>query len=264
MLLAGLLAAGRLRPETTGTKPPGTNRGGQALLITVGTGLVLCGVILGQALAGRHISTNNAALALALTPAVLAVLRSVSTNVPRVDLTGQLWPGLAGLMGLLLLLPQPSFSGVRAWTGLTSIPLLTGLGAALFAAEPDGGGRTGNRQEQIWLFAGCLVAAVTFGCTGFLRQEPFTHGWTWHATCLDALIFWLSLVALGRLGCSRWSAQFLFIPLLGFGEGLIFVRPLLDFRSWVGLALLGAGAVRQLFPEEQEADTSSFLRVPSA
>ena len=52
----------------------------------------------------------------------------------------------------------------------------------------------------------------------------------------------LTLLVLRRLGVVRWSAQFLLIPLLTLLEGVLLLRPVLDFRSWMAFVLLAVSS----------------------
>ena len=80
-------------------------------------------------------------MALALTPVVIAVSEA-ATRHSRETLAGRLWPGLAAIAGLLLLLIQPSLSNPAVDLVLVLTPLLTGCGAVLFCSaheQPSGG-----------------------------------------------------------------------------------------------------------------------------
>lgn len=204
--------------------------------------LALVGPALGASVAGRHVNGNNATLALALTPAVIAVALSARSHNDSGELTGRLWPGLAGLAGLLLLLPQPSLDSWRFLLALGLMPLLTGLGAAFSLLgprspqEPARGDAYVDADPQIvisLLIAGVLFAILTIA-GGLTQSLPFSLS----AAALDGLIFLLSLVVLARLGAVRWAAQFLLVPLLTMLEGAVVLRPVLDVRSWLGFALL--------------------------
>ena len=215
----------------------------------VGGCLVLVGPLLAQAIGGRRLGADAATLALALVPVVAAVAGSADGGAETGDLPGLLWPGLAGSAGLLLLLPQPSFSTWRPWFGLAALPLLVGLGGWM-AVRPGvpGEGEAGSGEGP---FCGALLlAAGVFGAFWWASPNRSEGGVAWQALGLDCVMAVLTLLALRRLGARRWAAQFLVMPLLGLAEGLVFLRPVLDSRSWLGLGMVALGAGYQLLRGE--------------
>lgn len=75
-------------------------------------------------------------MALALTPVVVAVASDALSRGQTDDVAGRLWPGLAAVAGLLLVLVTPSLSDVRSDFVLALTPLLAGVGAAWFCVQP--------------------------------------------------------------------------------------------------------------------------------
>jgi len=227
----------------------------------ISSSLVVTGPVLAQGIAGQRLNANDSTLALALTAVVVALLTSCCGDVPAVDLTGLLWPGLAGLLGLLLLLPQPAYSGWLAWAGLISMPLLVGTGAFLATAKRTIRATDApvRRQE---VTGGLLVACLVVTGLWFAgSREPHGSG-LWIASGLDGLTASLTLLALRRLGAVRWCAQFSLTPLLALLEGLFFLRPSTDLRTWIGVGLLGASAAYQLFAPEQNTERfASAVRI---
>ena len=216
----------------------------------MGACLVLGGPVMAAALSGRHLGADTATLGLAMVPVVAGVAGSASGSAETGDLPGLLWPGLAGIAGLLLLLPQPSFSGWRPWAGLLSLPLMVGLGGwlAMVAGAPER--EHGSEMQGFGMTGGLLLAAGVFG--GFWLGSRQGASWhvSWGACGLDGLTAVLTLTALGRMGVQQWSAQFLWVPLLGLLEGMVFLRPVLDLRSWLGLGLIAVGGVYQMLPRD--------------
>ncbi len=196
----------------------------------------------------RHIGSNNAVLAMALTPVVIAIAAAVSDESGNTDLIASLWPGLAGLAGLLLLLPSPVNAEWTLWAALVSMPLLSGIGAAMTRRGRNSSGEQASESEHstpIAYLASGLVFAALSAFKGFR-----TASLSITACGLDALTVFLTVLTLSRLRPARWSAQFLFIPLLGFVEGVVSVHPVLDARSWVGLGILSISAVRLLLVDD--------------
>lgn len=221
--------------------------------------LVLSGAALGAGVSDRHVSGNNATLAMCLTPVVIAVALPASEASDGEEVTARLWPGLVGLAALLLLLPQPEFTGWRFAMALCLMPLLTGLGA-VFAA-PRSSRRTDGREfgaagVNSWLVVVLAASAAVFAVKGLAELRSGGVPLSAAAVGLDALTSLLSLLVLWRLGPTRWAAQFLAVPLATMLEGAILLRPVLDVRSWLGFVLLAIatgyllliGGRRQAFP----------------
>lgn len=207
----------------------------------------LAGPALGATIAGRHISASTGTLALALTPVAAAV--GTSAGDSEKEIAGLLWPGLAGLAGLLLLLPEPNVSHWRTDLALLAIPLLGGASAVLASLSGFGGeaasplgGLPRVRLAQTLLLA-CGVFLVLHTVQG--------GGWGTPVSALaigtDGLSSLLSLAVLLRLGAMGWSAQFLLIPLVTILEGVVLLRPEMTMRSWMGLGLLLLGGVYLLW-----------------
>ena len=220
-------------------------RGGSSPYPVMTAAIVIAGVPIGTAIAGRSLNSNNITLALALCPVVIAVVVSASGQGDGADLTGLLWPGLAGVAGLLLLVPEPSFGAWRPWIGMIAVPLLVG-GAA-------GASSSAKRASPDQSLGDLRALAAGLGCAAaLLSLLAFFHGWAGSAAgislpaaALDGATALLTLVALVRIGPVRWSAQFLLVPLLGLGEGVVVLRPLLDWRSYLAFGLLAMSAAYQ-------------------
>jgi drug/metabolite transporter (DMT)-like permease len=265
LMAAGLVGALALRSRSRPRVLP--QSGLQALSVGVAGALVLTGPALAQVVAGSRISPDNGTLALALAPLVVAMLASGSGSTEGRDLPGMLWPGLAALTGLLLLLPQPAYSEWRPWLGLCTMPVLVSVGAWWFKRDWDESERrSGWGGIGLGLIGGAVVFAVLwvakfgFGSDGGSSAfgGPFWSG-AWAGCGLDGLSALLALLALQRLRAVRWASQFLFIPFLALLEGMILLRPVLDVRSWVGLALVGLGAAYQLFRSPEASNSVTML-----
>ena len=212
----------------------------------------LAGAGLAASLSKRAIHTDDATLALALTPCVIAVSTAALGSPAAQEMTARLWPGLAAVAGLLLLLPQPRIQDWRTGAALAAMPLLTGLGAALFAETRSSPNPTADPEmptifvspyaslQACWLallgaaVLHCGLAWLQSGSGGVFSMSSVTK----EATSLDGTIAFLTTLTLLRAGAMRWSAQFLFVPLVALLEGVAFLRPELDSRSWLAFALL--------------------------
>jgi drug/metabolite transporter (DMT)-like permease len=211
----------------------------------LGGALLITGPLIGL-LYPRVIPAASLTMALALTPVVIAVYEAATRHTSE-TLAGRLWPGLATIAGLLLLLTQPSLLNPVEDLVLALTPLLTGCGAVLFCSA----------RASIWrlpaaLFGAC--AALGIGAAINLA----THVGAWPemaglAAGVDALEALLALIALGRLSATRWSAQFAIVPLLVLLEGVVFMSSSISARMIVGLLLLAVAAVALLIPPSEES-----------
>ena len=237
----------------------------QALLAA----MVLAGPALSVAVAGQFLNANDTTLAFALCPATIAVVASVTGEANNADLTGLLWPGLAGVAGLLLLLPEPAFVSVRPWLGLAVLPLVEGIAAGVWVQRLRGNRASLSGEFRIGLAAGLASSAAAFALLAALNwckgEKP---DFSLSAAVLDGLTAGLTLLSLGQLGAIRWSAQFLLIPLLGLLEGALLLRPFLDWRSYMALGLLGVSGAYQWMARPQATPTGpepvADLPVPEA
>ncbi len=209
----------------------------------VGLGaLVLAGPAVSVEIAGRHIGGNTGTVAMALTPVVAAV--GVSAYAATGEVAGLLWPGLAGVAGLLLLLPFPDLSFWRTDLALASMPLIAGVGASAAGhrlSDIDDVSLQ-NGHSTAWFAPALAVASAVFCCLSLSAMrggERLSVSFTGAAA--DGLTSWLTLMVLARLGAMRWSAQFLLAPSVTILEGIFVVRPALTMRSWMGIALLVLG-----------------------
>jgi hypothetical protein len=221
----------------------GLTREGEVWRSAVGGALMIAGPMIGLL---RPSGVSGTSLAMALTPVVLAVaetaMRGGSGNLP-----GRLWPGLAAIAGLLLVLPEPSLASPASDLLLVLAPVLTGCGAALFCTA----------KETAWRLPLALLGAavVLMGCALGVVVE---HERVWPAMLglaagVDALEAVLTVLVLGRLSAARWSAQFALVPLLVLLEGLGLMRERVPVRVVGGLVLLALAGLALLLPPAEEA-----------
>ncbi len=246
-----LLAWATLRPANLN----GALRRSSSVNLIIAVATVVSGAALAAAVAGRPLNANNVTLALALCPVVIAVVVSAGGRADGADLTGLLWPGLAGVAGLLLLVPEPSFGAWRPWIGMMAMPLLIGGAAGAYSAISDEEPECPAKDHRPAMAAGLACAAGLLGALAWLRWRAGTEqAFTLPAAALDGGTAVLTLFALVRLGPVRWSAQFLLVPLLGLAEGVVFLRPLLDWRSYAAFGLLALSAFYQWMALAGSAD----------
>ena len=204
----------------------------------------LAGTGVASTITARTIRADDATLALALTSCVVAVGAAAMDSTAAPDMTARLWPGLAAIAGLLLLLPQPRVQDWRLGLALLAMPLLTGLGAAFFSevkVSPNSAAEPSRLGSAAW--PSLLGAAAVYGILAWVsgrHESAFSSASTLtkEAVSLDGTIAFLTMLSLLRLGAMRWSAQFILVPLVALLEGVVFLRPQLDSRSWLAFVLL--------------------------
>ena len=213
----------------------------------LGGALLLCGPAAGELLRARRMDVSGMMMALALTPVVVAL-------AGRMDaVAGRLWPGLAAVAGLMLVLAQPSLGDVRSDAALCLAPVLTGCGAALLCSE---------RAESAWrmpaaLACAAMVFAVSWGVSTWQAGNVAVPSLL--ATACDGVLALLGLLVLTRLGAVRWSAQFALLPLLVLVQGIWILRPPLTLRWGTGILLLTVAGVYLLLPQAEETETGMMV-----
>lgn len=215
--------------------------------------LTIAGPLLGLFWPGT-ISGASVGMALAVTPVVLGVIDAATRHTSGA-LPGRLWPGLAAIAGLLLVLAEPSLASPRADLLLGLTPLITAGGAALFCSA-----RESTRRLPVALLGAALLLGVAAVLNAFLAKGQVWPEMRGLAAGLDALQAFLAVLTLGRVSAARWSAQFTVVPLIVLLEGLAVLHADVPARVITGLVLLAAASVALLLPPVEE---SSFdLRIP--
>jgi drug/metabolite transporter (DMT)-like permease len=188
-------------------------------------------------------------MALALTPVVVAVASAALSRGQSDDVAGRLWPGLAAIAGLLLVLVTPSLSDARNDLILALTPLLTGIGAAWLCAQSS---TTAGKLRIGLAGAAALFAAAALAGWPLSGRPTFSVV----AVAWDGVIALLSLLTLVQLGTTRWSAQFVLLPLLILLEGIVLMHPPLTLRLDCGLTLLAVASLYLLLRREDEPTPS--------
>ena len=205
---------------------------------------------------GRQIDAGSLTVALALTPIILAIAVSALGSERTDDLAGRIWPGLAAVTGLLLVLAQPALGDARSDLALVLAPALTGIGAALFCAD------TNLSATRVSLALVGSTALFTLALAGTYILAGSLPSVSLLAVACDGVLALLSVVTLYQLGATRWSSQFTWIPLLIVVESLVLVRPQLSAHWVIGLGLLALASIYLLLPQSEEPK-SGVSAVPS-
>ncbi len=205
--------------------------------------MLLGGPAIGLILGAHDLNAGALTIALALTPVAVAIGLSAFGSGRSEGVAGGIWPGLAAVTGLLLILVQPSLGNYYTDAALFLAPTLTGLGAALFETHPDVPAPSAALAGAAVLF---LLAAIA---------NAFAAGHAPHLSLLaiayDGILALLSVLALTRLAATRWSSQFTWLPLLILLEGIVIVRPPVTARWLIGLALLAIASLYLLVTQDE-------------
>lgn len=195
---------------------------------------------------GHELDSGGLTIALALTPVIIAIAASALRSDQSDGIAGRIWPGLAAVAGLLLLLVQPALGDPRTDLVLILAPALTGVGAALFCVDQpiSASSVTSALIGASALFA--LALAETCFVTGSRPSISLV------AVAGDGVLALLGVVTLVQLGATRWSSQFTWIPLLIVIEGIVLVRPQITAHWVVGLILLALASIYLLLPQDEE------------
>jgi drug/metabolite transporter (DMT)-like permease len=225
-------------------RPPMRDSRGQLLRSALGGVLLITGPLIAL-LSPHSFSAASLTMALALTPVVIAVAAAATRHTGE-NLAGRLWPGLATVAGLLLILAQPSLTNPGEDLLLALTPLLTGCGAVLFCSA----------SPTRWRIPASLLGASAVLAIG-AGINVATHVPTWPdmaglAAGFDALQAVLALIALGRLSATRWSAQFAIVPLIVLLEGVVIMPAGIPGRVIFGLLLLAIAGIALLIPPSVE------------
>jgi drug/metabolite transporter (DMT)-like permease len=254
------LALLALRPRSAATQRA-PSRGARLRWLLAGA-MFSGGPVITLFLHGRDLDASALTIALALTPVIIAIASSALGTESSEGIAGRIWPGLAAVAGLLLVLVQPTLGDLRTDLALALAPTLTGVGAVLFCVGQRGDQpRTAARIPTTLLGASTLFAIALAG-SYFVAHARLSLSLP--AVACDGVLALLGILTLNQLGATRWSSQFAWVPLLVILEGIVLVRPQLTAHWFIGLILLIVAGVYLLVPQvdESTAETSPVPTLP--
>ena len=240
-------------------------RGGLQLARTGGAAVAFFGVpIVVVEYAGASVSSITRSALFAVVPVVVALAVAAGDVGIREERGARrfLAPALAGVGGLLLLLPL-QFSGSprgRVMLALVSaVVVLVGF-------------------ASVWLYRllGDVAVVQAIALTGvanaiFLLVCSALHEvmvWRWSglesvlsiSSAVDLLEVLFIVWLLREMEPIRFAARYFVIPMVTILESFVFVRPQMTVRIGFGTALLAAGAGMLLFTKNGEEETVLSLR----
>jgi hypothetical protein len=200
----------------------------------------------------------------ALVPVVVVMVVASGESAEREARGARLFlmPALAGLGGLLLLLPLQFSGSARGWMMLAVVcaaVVLVGL-ASVWLYRLLHGFRLANAIA----FVGVANAVFLLGCS-YVHEDVV---WRWSevasvvsiASLVDAVEVLLIVWLLREMLPVRFAARYLVIPLLTILESFVLMRPEWTVRMGFGTALLAAGGGMLLFLKAGEEETVVSLR----
>jgi len=211
-------------------------------------------------LRGRDLDASALTIALALTPVIIAIASSALGTESSEGIAGRIWPGLAAVAGLLLVLVQPTLGDLRTDLALVLAPTLTGVGAVLFCIDQSVDQPRAVSRIPTTLLGASTLFAIALAASYFVAHTRLALSLP--AVACDGVLALLSILALHQLGATRWSSQFAWVPLLVILEGILLVRPQLTAHWFIGLILLTVAGVYLLVPQTNES-TSETSPVPT-
>jgi drug/metabolite transporter (DMT)-like permease len=222
----------------------------------VGGALLLGGPAVGLLLGAHELNAGALTIALALTPVAVAIGAAAFGAGTSQGVAGRIWPGLAAVTGLLLILVQPNLGNTFSDVALFLAPTLTGLGAALFDSAGEAEDVADSSEANALLGAAALFGVATLATWVVSGHRPTL---SLIAIAYEGILALLSVLSLSRLGATRWSSQFTWLPLLILLEGIVMVRPPVTGRWVIGLLLLAVASVYLLMPPVDESDAATLL-----
>jgi drug/metabolite transporter (DMT)-like permease len=240
------------RPSPSATRRLPLSKAGILRCVLAGA-MLFGGPAVALLLRGRVLDAGSLTIALALTPIIIAVAAAALGTDTSDGIAGRIWPGLAAIAGLLLLLSQPTLGDARSDLALVLAPALTGVGAALFCVDQP----TSATRITSALFGASTLFVLALMETHFVSGARLAVSLL--AVACDGVLALLGIISLAQLGATRWSSQFTWIPLLIVVEGIVLVRPQLTAHWFIGLLLLATASIYLLLPaaDQSAPDTSA-------
>jgi drug/metabolite transporter (DMT)-like permease len=249
-LLSLVLLALQPKPARPTASQPAPSRAARLRWLLAGA-MFFAGPGIELLVRGRDLDSSALTIALALTPVIIAIASSALGTESSEGIAGRIWPGLAAVAGLLLVLVQPTLGDLRTDLALALAPTLTGIGAVLFCM---GQPRSASRGSTALLGASTLFAIALAGSYFVAHTRPSL---SLLAVACDGVLALLSVVTINQLGATRWSSQFTWVPLLVILEGIVLVRPRLTAHWFIGLVLLILAGVYLLVPQVDESSSGT-------
>jgi drug/metabolite transporter (DMT)-like permease len=200
----------------------------------------------------------------ALVPVVVVIVVAAGESAGREERGARLFlmPALAGLGGLLLLLPLAFSSSARGWMMLAAVcaaVVLVGVASVRLHgllrgfALADAIAVVGVSNAVFLLILSAVLEDVVWRGNGLASVMSL-------ASLVDVVEVLLIVWLLREMPPIRFAARYLMIPLLTVLESYVVMRPELTVRMGFGTVLQAAGAGTLLFWKAGEEETVLSLR----
>jgi hypothetical protein len=200
----------------------------------------------------------------ALVPVVVVIVVAAGESAGREERGARLFlmPALAGLGGLLLLLPLAFSSSARGWMMLAAVcaaVVLVGVASVRLHgllrgfALADAIAVVGVSNAVFLLISSAVLEEVVRRGNGLASVMSL-------ASLVDVVEVLLIVWLLREMPPIRFAARYLMFPLLTVLESYVVMRPELTVRMGFGTVLLAAGAGTLLFWKAGEEETVLSLR----
>jgi hypothetical protein len=215
-----------------------------------GGALILVGPAIGLFLMSS-LGPANRVLALALTPVVVAVAEAALGTQEHGLSAGSLWPGLATVSGLLLVLPEPSLASPLNDAALLLAPLLTGIGCSLFRRHSLKAMDDRGSAATAFVSAGILFGLGTAVQSILQHTLPVP---SFATVAIDLTLSLLSILALQRLTATQYASRYVLVPLVILLLSLLQVHETITARSVTCAVLLAGAAISLLRQSDRRKD----------
>ena len=228
----------------------------------IGIGLFVVPAAL-VACAEGWVSTLDRVAIFSLTPVFAVVLEPFVQGTPPRPGKAALAGAMAGVAGVLFVLPLDVPGSFRAGAALCA---LLGAAAIIAATNCLAVRLARNLPSRSTLPMAAQAGAGSAVC--FAAAAAFTPLTAWRWSTLLPELLWLLVFDLPglfllfwlmrRLAASRMTARFLLAPLFAILAGMILDRASLPGRAWLGIALLAGGAGWLVFAPAEKTEGENW------
>jgi drug/metabolite transporter (DMT)-like permease len=198
-----------------------------------------------------------------LVPVFAVVFEPYIGGVAGLQRRGALIAALAAVGGTLCFFPADVPNSIEAGLAFCAVVL-----AAVCIAATNCLAVKVARQLPAESFAPMTAIAGATAAVGFGATAAFTEQFVWKWDIFAPELAWSAAVELPgllllfwlmrRISAVRMTTRFVLAPVFAALFGLLFLRPAIVLRSWLGLLLVGAGAGWLLFAPEEESGGASL------
>lgn len=238
--------------------------------VLIGLGLFVAPAVL-TFFATSWLSDLTRVALFSLVPVFAVIFEPYLGNLSREQSKSGLMASLVAVAGTSFLFPIDVPQSVRAGYAFGTVVLAAAcIASANCRAVRLASGLTGKSIAPLAAIAGASASIGLFAVSAILERGHWN--WTEFRSGLGLTVAWMIAVELPALALLFWlmrymsatrmTTRFLFAPLIANLLGLIFLRPAVNIREWLGLLLVAGGASWLLLAKEDEPEmTGSSLKL---